>query len=133
MQAQSVTEDTSQPEEMKEEENKNPFAPAGEDLKEVIYNMLEEEDSPTKRLQKRFTIFFKKQQFTKFGTKDTVFLKSKANGLPVRELKDFLITHVVGQGAFGRVYLAELEDESIEKYAIKSIRKDRLVDKGAIE
>ena len=28
--------------------------------------------------------------------------------------------------------MGELEDESIEKYAIKSIRKDRLVDKGAI-
>ena len=58
--------------------------------------------------------------------------KWKANGLPDRELKDFLITYIIGQGAFGRVYLAELDDVSTEKYAIKSIRKDKLVDKGSI-
>ena len=59
-------------------------------------------------------------------------MKWKADEFPERELKDFLITHVIGQGAFGRVYLAELEDESIDKYAIKSIRKDKLVESGTM-
>ena len=60
-------------------------------------------------------------------------MKWKANNdLPDRELRDFLVTHIVGEGAFGRVYLAELEDETIDKYAIKSIRKDRLVERDTI-
>ena len=59
-------------------------------------------------------------------------MKFKADDLPDRKLSDFLVTYIIGQGAFGRVYLAELENKSIEKFAIKSIRKDRLVDKNAI-
>lgn len=60
-------------------------------------------------------------------------MNSKADGLPDQKLSDFLVTYIIGQGAFGRVYLAELEDsKDINKYAIKSIRKDRLVDKNAI-
>ena len=60
-------------------------------------------------------------------------MNSKADGLPDKKLSDFLVTYIIGQGAFGRVYLAELEDsKDINKYAIKSIRKDRLVDKNAI-
>lgn len=60
-------------------------------------------------------------------------MNSKADGLPDRSLSDFLVTYIIGQGAFGRVYLAELEDmKDITKYAIKSIRKDRLVEKNAI-
>ena len=55
-------------------------------------------------------------------------MKWKAEGLLDRELKDFLVTHIVGQGAFGKVYFSELADETTEKYAIKSIRKDRLVE-----
>ena len=34
----------------------------------------------------------------------------------------------MGRGAFGKVYLGELED-SDEKFAIKNIRKDRLVER----
>ena len=52
--------------------------------------------------------------------------------MPDRELRDFLVTHIVGEGAFGRVYLAEIDDDTTEKYAIKSIRKDRLVERDAI-
>ena len=60
-------------------------------------------------------------------------MNSKADGLPDRSLSDFLVTYIIGQGAFGRVYLAELEDmKDITKYGIKSIRKDRLVEKNAI-
>ena len=59
-------------------------------------------------------------------------MRMKADGLPDRELKDFLVTYIVGQGSFGKVYFAELEDESNQKFAIKAIRKDRLVEKRAI-
>ena len=41
-------------------------------------------------------------------------------------LSDFCITHMIGQGAFGKVYLGELQ-ASNEQFAIKSMRKDRLV------
>ena len=37
-------------------------------------------------------------------------MNSKADGLPDKKLSDFLVTYIIGQGAFGRVYLAELED-----------------------
>ena len=47
-------------------------------------------------------------------------------------LQEFLITHKLGQGSFGNVYLAELRDRPEEKYAIKSIRKDRLIEKSAV-
>ena len=80
------------------------------------------------RMQKRFTIFHIKQYYTQLGTANQATLKWKAEGLLDRELKDFLVTHIVGQGAFGKVYFSELADETTEKYAIKSIRKDRLVE-----
>ena len=38
------------------------------------------------------------------------------------------MTHLLGVGAFGRVFLAELPATG-KKYAIKTIRKDKLVDK----
>ena len=43
-------------------------------------------------------------------------------------LSDFKVTHLLGVGAFGRVFLAELPATG-KKYAIKTIRKDKLVDK----
>ena len=54
-------------------------------------------------------------------------LVKKASGLADVSLKDFKVTHLLGQGAFGRVFYATLED-SDKKYAIKTIRKDKLVD-----
>ena len=60
-------------------------------------------------------------------------MEYKADDLPERNLSDFIVTYVIGQGAFGRVYLAEIENtKDIDKFAIKSIRKDTLVDKNAI-
>ena len=60
-------------------------------------------------------------------------MEYKADDLPERNLSDFIVTYVIGQGAFGRVYLAEIENtKDIDKFAIKSIRKDKLVDKNAI-
>ena len=58
-------------------------------------------------------------------------MEFKAENQDEKALNDFFITHILGQGAFGRVYLAELPDVT-EKYAIKSIRKDKLVDSGTI-
>jgi len=42
-------------------------------------------------------------------------------------LESFTIKSTLGKGAFGRVYLAELE-ETGKLYAIKAIRKDVLLD-----
>ena len=47
------------------------------------------------------------------------------------KLSEFKVTHLIGQGAYGKVYLGWLPDKE-EAYAIKSIRKDRLVKKQAI-
>ena len=46
--------------------------------------------------------------------------------------EDFKMIMVLGRGAFGKVYLGKLtcngEDKSQKLYAIKSIRKDILID-----
>ena len=49
------------------------------------------------------------------------------------KLSDFIITHELGKGVFGKVYLGELPSVSTQKYAIKCIRKDRLVESKAID
>ena len=50
----------------------------------------------------------------------------KAPGLEDVALSDFIVSHLIGHGAFGKVYLANL-DTSEQLYAIKVIRKDKLV------
>ena len=42
-----------------------------------------------------------------------------------------MVTHLLGKGAFGKVYLGELAGEN-EQYAIKSIRKDKLAAKPEV-
>ena len=51
---------------------------------------------------------------------------SMPNAVPV-ELSDFTVMSELGRGAFGRVYLAELPSTG-KLYAIKGIRKDKLID-----
>ena len=49
------------------------------------------------------------------------------------DLGDFDITAILGEGSFGRVYLAELEKNGQKNhYAIKAIRKDRLINENLI-
>ena len=47
------------------------------------------------------------------------------------QLHDFNIKRELGRGAFGRVYLAELGNTG-KLYAIKGIRKDKLIDSNQI-
>ena len=47
-------------------------------------------------------------------------------------LQSFNIKSIIGRGAYGKVYLAELP-ESGELYAIKAIRKDVLLDRGNVK
>ena len=42
-------------------------------------------------------------------------------------LGDFDLEAVIGEGTFGRVYLANLPSKN-KRYAIKAIRKDKLID-----
>ena len=49
----------------------------------------------------------------------------KAEGRQDIQLSDLVVTHVIGQGNFGKVYLGTLPQTG-EKFAIKSIRKDKL-------
>ena len=46
--------------------------------------------------------------------------------------EDFSITHVLGKGSFGKVYRAELKKTG-EIYAIKTIRKDYLIEMDQIQ
>lgn len=49
------------------------------------------------------------------------------------QLADFDVTAVLGQGSFGKVYLAHLERDPSRHFAIKAIRKDRLISTNQIE
>ena len=83
---------------------------------------------------KRFTVFHKKQKFTildKDEASTLVFAAERHD--QATKLKDFCITHVLGTGVFGKVYLGEIPSISTEKYAIKCIRKDKLVERNAID
>lgn len=53
-------------------------------------------------------------------------VRKKADHLPDILLSDIQISHVIGQGGFGRVFLGTLQQTG-EQFAIKSIRKDKLV------
>ena len=53
-------------------------------------------------------------------------LKAKSVRAKVVTLQDFEIKLQIGQGSFGKVYLAELQNTS-QKFAIKVIRKDKLI------
>ena len=75
----------------------------------------------------------KKKPFTNFdpkGSSTLVFAADSQN--EDTKLSDFCITGILGQGAFGKVYLGELPDKDKQKYAIKSIRKDRIIQQAAI-
>ena len=47
---------------------------------------------------------------------------------PQVQFKDFELQMVIGRGTFGKVFLAKLKGED-KLYAIKSIRKDVLIEK----
>lgn len=48
------------------------------------------------------------------------------------QYSDFQLQMVIGRGTFGKVYLAKLADEE-KLYAIKTIRKDVLLEKEQVE
>jgi serine/threonine protein kinase len=58
--------------------------------------------------------------------RQTVVLKRRDTNSKVN-FEDFEILMVIGRGAFGKVFLAELKN-SKKLYAIKSIRKDVLIE-----
>lgn len=54
-------------------------------------------------------------------------LVKKAEGCPDLELKQFRVSHLVGKGGFGKVFLGKVDgDETQKRYAVKVIRKSRL-------
>jgi len=53
-------------------------------------------------------------------------LKGKRNTSIPATLQDFEIKMLIGKGSFGKVFLAELPKNG-KKYAIKVIRKDKLI------
>lgn len=68
-------------------------------------------------------------------TKGAVMLKRKGTlkkELQEVKMDDFKIMMVLGRGAFGKVFLAELKHNK-QLYAIKSIRKDILIEMDQVE
>lgn len=64
-----------------------------------------------------------------------MLLKRKATlkkELEMPDFKDFKILMVLGRGAFGKVFLGELRQNK-QLYAIKSIRKDILIEMDQVE
>ena len=49
------------------------------------------------------------------------------------QLEDFVIRKVIGKGAFGKVFLVENRKEPGEIYAMKSIRKDKIIELEQLE
>ena len=44
------------------------------------------------------------------------------------KLEDFVIRKVIGKGAFGKVFLVENKNEPGQVFAMKSIRKDKIIE-----
>ena len=56
--------------------------------------------------------------------------RREGTSVEVLTLEDFVIDKVIGRGAFGKVFLATFGDK---KYAIKSIRKDILLEYDQVD
>lgn len=67
-----------------------------------------------------------------FDVRDTILMFSVKTDQGGVTLDDFDIKGVIGRGTFGKVFLAELKSTK-KLYAIKSLRKDILVEAGQIE
>lgn len=74
---------------------------------------------------------FEKNELTLGGRESIMIFKSAIMSKEIN-LGDFEILCVLGVGSFGKVYLTKL-DENQEHYAIKSIRKDVLIETDQIE
>jgi len=60
------------------------------------------------------------------GTSEVIFSKNKSNATII--IDDFDLIKVLGRGAFGKVMLC-MKKESKELFAIKSIRKEDIIEK----
>ena len=66
-------------------------------------------------------------------TRESILLYKNENDMGhASKLSDFKIIALVGKGTFGKVYLAKLESHE-KLYAVKSMRKDLLIDTKQIE
>lgn len=67
-----------------------------------------------------------------FDTRNSVLVFSHKQEEEKVTLKDFEVMGVIGRGTFGKVFLAKLKTTEV-LFAIKSLRKDVLVEAGQIE
>lgn len=67
-----------------------------------------------------------------FETRTSVLVFAHKSDESKVTLKDFEVMGVIGRGTFGKVFLAKLKTTDV-LYAIKSLRKDVLVEAGQIE
>ena len=61
----------------------------------------------------------------------TIFMKNKQE--KPSELKDFKVKSVIGKGSFGKVFLVQKEGNDQKVYAMKSLRKDVILDYDQVE
>ena len=95
---------------------------------DIIPGWPEQQQQQQAAEKRKGTLFSTRLPYVRFDPRNHSRLVKKADGLQDAELRDFLVTHLLGQGAFGKVFLGELAGAN-QQYAIKVIRKDRLADK----
>ena len=74
--------------------------------------MQEEAKQEQPAMKRQGSLFSARLPFVRFDQQNQATLVNKAPGLKDAELKDFLVTHLLGQGAFGKVFLGELPGSS---------------------
>jgi len=76
-----------------------------------------------------------KDDMQEFNRKTTMMKKNKKFTKPedIVNFEDFKMIMVLGRGTFGKVFLAELPKKNNEKFAIKSIRKDILIQMDQVD
>lgn len=63
-------------------------------------------------------------------------MKKKAENLGSNQdssLDDFKILRVIGKGAYGKVFLVKHRGDDKTLYAMKAMRKDRIIENGVLE
>lgn len=101
-----------------DEGDSSPFEKQMRDVEKRVSDMNLEDDDDT--------------DDTEFDTRSSILVFSHKKEDEEVTLKDFEVLGVIGRGTFGKVFLAKFKKTQV-LYAIKSLRKDVLVEAGQIE
>lgn len=77
----------------------------------------------------KFDIEQEESEMSSRGWSSTLYSRE---GAQEARLEDFKFKYIIGQGSFGKVFLAENKHTG-ELYAMKAIRKDKIIDYEQLE